>query len=134
MYGKLAEKENFVDRVQERAMLKIWLSSGINVMIISPCRWGKSSLVKTAMDELTAEDKTIRVCHFDACSFEFESKEVYNWENKNNYTRSQYTDGVLTDEWRYETIVESSKKQTTKCFKMENDEWVLVSYTCTEYY
>ena len=74
MYGKLAEKENFVDRVQERAMLKTWLSSGINVMIISPRRWGKSSLVKTAMDELTAEDKTIRVCHLDAFSIRTEEE------------------------------------------------------------
>jgi hypothetical protein len=48
-YGKLATKENFVDRVEDRAQLKSFLSSHINVMLISPRRWGKSSLVKVAM-------------------------------------------------------------------------------------
>ena len=64
----------------------------------------------------------------------YESKVVYNWENKNNYTRSQYTDGVLTDEWRYESIDESSKKRTFKNFQSENGEWVLQSYGYIEYY
>ena len=65
-YGTLATKENFVDRVEDRAQLKSFLSSHINVMLISPRRWGKSSLVKVAMEELQNEDKDIRVCFIDA--------------------------------------------------------------------
>lgn len=65
-YGKLATKENFVDRESERAALKQMLFSGINVSLISPRRWGKSSLVKMAMDELTLEQKDVRVCYLDA--------------------------------------------------------------------
>ena len=55
-YGTLVDKESFVNRVEERKQLKELLGSGINVMLISPRRWGKSSLVKVAMDELTQED------------------------------------------------------------------------------
>ena len=65
-YGSLAEKENFIDRVEDRALLKQLLMSGIHVMLISPRRWGKSSLVKASTEELLAEHSHVRVCHIDA--------------------------------------------------------------------
>lgn len=68
------DKESFVNRVEERKQLKELLGSGINVMLISPRRWGKSSLVKVAMDELTQEDKHIRVCFIDAFSIKTEAE------------------------------------------------------------
>lgn len=73
-YGTLVDKENFVNRVEERKQLKELLGSGINVMLISPRRWGKSSLVKVAMDELMHEDKQVRVCYIDAFSIKTESE------------------------------------------------------------
>ena len=65
-FGTLATDRNFIDRVEDRAMLKQLLTSHINVMLVSPRRWGKSSLVKKVMDELQQEDKSIRVCYIDA--------------------------------------------------------------------
>ena len=56
-FGKLAENENFVDRIDDRRKLKQLLTSGINVMLVSPRRWGKSSLVMMATREMLAEDK-----------------------------------------------------------------------------
>lgn len=73
-YGTLATKDNFVDRVEDRAQLKNFLSSHINVMLVSPRRWGKSSLVKVAMEELQEEDKDIRVCYIDAFSIGSEAE------------------------------------------------------------
>jgi hypothetical protein len=73
-YGTLATKENFVDRVEDRAQLKGFLASHINVMLISPRRWGKSSLVKVAMEELQNEEKDIRVCFIDAFSIGSEAE------------------------------------------------------------
>ena len=67
-FGTLATKDNFIDRVEDRALLKQLLSSHINTMLVSPRRWGKSSLVKMAMDELLAEDKSVRVCYIDGFS------------------------------------------------------------------
>lgn len=73
-YGTLVDRENFVNRIEERKQLKELLGSGINVMLISPRRWGKSSLVKVAMDELTSENKEIRVCYIDAFSIKTEAE------------------------------------------------------------
>ena len=73
-FGTLATDENFIDRQEDRALLKQLLTSHINVMLISPRRWGKSSLVKKAMDELMAEDKRVRVCYIDAFSIGSEAE------------------------------------------------------------
>ena len=73
-YGTMVDKECFVNRVEERKQLKELLDSGINVMLISPRRWGKSSLVKVAMDELMQEDKRVRVCFIDAFSIKTEAE------------------------------------------------------------
>lgn len=73
-FGTLATDENFIDRQEDRALLKQLLSSHINVMLISPRRWGKSSLVKKAMDELVAEDRQVRVCYIDAFSIGSEAE------------------------------------------------------------
>lgn len=73
-FGTLATDENFIDRTEDRAMLKQLLSSRINVMLVSPRRWGKSSLVKKAMTELCLEDKSVRVCYIDAFSIGSEAE------------------------------------------------------------
>lgn len=65
-YGKVAEKENFIDRDIDRMFLKQTLYSGTNVILVSPRRWGKSSVVKQAMSELCNEQKDVRVCYIDA--------------------------------------------------------------------
>jgi len=73
-YGKLAEGFSFVNRVKESQMLKNNLSAGINTMLISPRRLGKSSLVKTAMRELEKETKDIKVCFIDAYTIKNEEE------------------------------------------------------------
>ncbi len=73
-FGTLATEDNFIDRTEDRALLKQLLSSHINVMLISPRRWGKSSLVKKAMTELSEEDKNVRVCYIDAFSIGSEAE------------------------------------------------------------
>lgn len=65
-YGKIAEKDNFIDRDVDRSFLKQALYSSQNVILVSPRRWGKSSLVKQSMHELCAEHKDVIVCYIDA--------------------------------------------------------------------
>ena len=74
-YGKLAEGNSFVNRVNEKHTLKNNLSAGINTMLISPRRFGKTSLVKAAMTELEKEGSDIRVCFID--SFTIKSEEEF---------------------------------------------------------
>ena len=73
-YGSLVEKDNFIDRTEDRALLKQLLMSGIHVMLISPRRWGKSSLVKVVTDELADENENVRICRIDAFSINDETE------------------------------------------------------------
>lgn len=77
IYGRLAERESFIDRVDDRRELKNFLRHGINVILVSPRRWGKSSLVKTSMEELRQEEPKTKVCFMDASKIHTE-EEFYN--------------------------------------------------------
>jgi len=55
-YGDLALDEAFTDRVEELTSLKRDMANGQNVALIAPRRYGKSSLVRRAGQELLAED------------------------------------------------------------------------------
>ena len=76
-YGRLAEADSFIDRIDDRRELKNFLSHGINTILVSPRRWGKSSLVKESMKELVEEEKNIKVCFLDAYKIHTE-EEFYN--------------------------------------------------------
>ncbi len=73
-YGKLAEGRDFINRVEEKRDLKRNLYSGINTMLISPRRWGKSSLVREAMKELAGEHDDVRICYIDAFTIRSEEE------------------------------------------------------------
>lgn len=77
IYGRLAEKESFIDRIEDRRELKNFLRHGINVILVSPRRWGKSSLVRTSMEELMQEESKTKVCFMDASKIHTE-EEFYN--------------------------------------------------------
>lgn len=77
IYGRLTEKDSFIDRVEERQELKNFLLNGINTILISPRRWGKSSLVKQAMAEVLESDKKTKVCFLDAYKIHTQ-EEFYN--------------------------------------------------------
>ena len=74
IYGRLAEKESFIDRVEDRRELKNFLRHGINVILVSPRRWGKSSLVRTSMEELMQEESKTKVCSMDASKIHTEEE------------------------------------------------------------
>ena len=53
VYGMSVEGENFTDRVKETKRLKLDFENGINVVLVSPRRMGKSSIVKKVTSEIT---------------------------------------------------------------------------------
>ena len=65
VFGKIATDKNFTDREQETSCLVTNFKSLINTIIISPRRWGKSSLVNKAAQLATADDSQLRICHID---------------------------------------------------------------------
>lgn len=65
VFGRLAKENNFTDRIEETAHLVTNFKSLINTILISPRRWGKSSLVYKAAGIAMKEDKNLRVCQVD---------------------------------------------------------------------
>lgn len=65
IFGKIATEKNFTDREVETAHLVQNFKSLINTIIISPRRWGKSSLVNRAAKLAMEEDSKLRICHID---------------------------------------------------------------------
>ena len=55
-HGSIAENEYFIDRIEDRRDLKTFLGGGVNVMLISPRRLGKSSttMLTCSLPTLTA--------------------------------------------------------------------------------
>ncbi|MCL2512202.1 MAG: ATPase [Bacteroidales bacterium] len=74
VYGKIAEIQNFTDREKESKRLAQNFFSLINTIVISPRRWGKSSLVKKVAQQAMADNKDIRVCLLDIFSVRNESE------------------------------------------------------------
>lgn len=65
VFGKLATDNNFTDREQETALLMQSFISLTNTIIISPRRWGKSSLVNKAAKLAIEQEDNLRICHID---------------------------------------------------------------------
>jgi uncharacterized protein len=58
IYGTTVSSHSFTNREEETLKLKANLLNGINTMIISPRRWGKSSLVEKVLLDLKKDKKT----------------------------------------------------------------------------
>lgn len=65
VYGKVAKGKSFINRKSELKQLTGNFTSGINTMIISPRRWGKTSLVFKAAEKASRNNKKIKICHLD---------------------------------------------------------------------
>lgn len=70
------EGENFTDRVKETKRLKLDFENGINVILISPRRMGKSSIVRKVKSEIT--DPAIKVIFMDI----YDCRSEYDFYNR----------------------------------------------------
>ena len=70
VFGKAASGENFTDREKEAIRLQSNFRNGVNTILISPRRWGKTSLVKK-VGKLVESDR-LKVVYIDifACRSE----------------------------------------------------------------
>ena len=64
-YGKLAEENYFTNRTKESQWLQTQINAGINCMLISPRRWGKSSLIQHVSGQMKRKNKKIVFCFVD---------------------------------------------------------------------
>jgi AAA+ ATPase superfamily predicted ATPase len=65
MFGKIASGPDFTNREKETTQLLQNFHVGINTILISPRRWGKSSLVKKVTEHSLNKNKNIRYCFID---------------------------------------------------------------------
>lgn len=76
IYGKAVDGENFTDRVKETKRLKLNFENGINVILISPRRMGKSSIIKKVKNEIT--NPNIKVVYMDI----YDCRSEYDFYNR----------------------------------------------------
>lgn len=76
IYGKMVEGDNFTDRVKETRRLKANFEEGINTIVISPRRIGKSSLIKRVKDSI--DNPMIKVVMMDI----YDCRSEYDFLNR----------------------------------------------------
>lgn len=76
VYGMSVEGENFTDRVKETKRLKLDFENGINVILVSPRRMGKSSIVKKVKSEIN--NPLIKVVYMDI----YDCRSEYDFYNR----------------------------------------------------
>ncbi len=78
IFGKVVTGEAFVDREDEQKILITNFENGINTIIISPRRWGKTSLVFQAATKFQKKNKSHCFCFLDLFNIRNE-EEFYNY-------------------------------------------------------
>lgn len=76
LYGVSVEGENFTDRKQETHRLKMNFENGLNVILISPRRMGKTSLVKHVAQVVDKE--RLQIVYMDI----YDCRSEYDFYNK----------------------------------------------------
>ena len=76
VYGKFVDGEYFTDRIEETRRLKMNFEAGMNSIVISPRRMGKTSLVKHVMG---CVDDSVKVVFMDIykCRDEYEFYDLF---------------------------------------------------------
>lgn len=89
IFGKIADGANFTDRVCDTEKLVGNFRGLVNTIIISPRRWGKTSLVNHALQRIR-DDKDYMVCKIDIFNCRTEAQFYQTFANavmKASYTK-----------------------------------------------
>jgi hypothetical protein len=116
MYGKVAGGIDFTDREKETTQLLQNFHVGINTILVSPRRWGKSSLVQKVAENPINKKNNVKYCFIDLFNIRSEQEfyEVFvrellkvtatKWEERIAYAKKlfkkvipQFTVGLSPD-------------------------------------
>lgn len=98
VYGMSVEGNNFTDRIEETKRIKTDFEHGINVILISPRRMGKTSLIKKVISEI--DNPTLKIVYMDI----YDCRSEYDFYNRFAETIMKATGNQL------EQIVENIKR------------------------
>lgn len=99
VFGKIADGEDFTDRVVDTEKLKNNFRGLVNTIIISPRRWGKTSLVNHALEQM-GDDKEYLVCKVD----------IFNCRTEAQFYQT-YVNAILKASYsKMDEFIEAAKK------------------------
>lgn len=102
IYGVSVSGDNFTDRIKETQRLKMDFENGLNVVLISPRRMGKTSLVKKVQKEI--DSTLIHTVYMDI----YDCRSEYDFYNKFAESILKQTSGKM------EIFLEKTKKFLTR--------------------
>lgn len=100
IFGKSADFKNFTDRDAETDRLVTNFKSLINTTIISPRRWGKTSLVENVAEKIRTENNKICVCLLD----------IFNVRGEEEFYEHFAKEILKATASRWEEMAENAKK------------------------
>jgi hypothetical protein len=100
VFGKIITGDHFLDRDKEQERLQRNIHSGINSMLVSPRRWGKSSLVRQVAERIQHEDSSVKFCFID----------MYNIRKEEDFYNQLVTAVLKTGSGRWEIWMEDAKQ------------------------
>ncbi len=103
-YGKVPDNIDFTNRSSEIKHLKNNFRGLVNTIIISPRRWGKSTLVRHAAAFSKQEAKGIKVIHLD----------IFNIRNEREFYRILANEVLKSTSNGWEEFVKNAKKFLAK--------------------
>lgn len=98
VYGMSVGGDNFTDRTEETKRIKLDFENGINVILISPRRMGKTSLIKKVISEMDSPE--IKVVYMDI----YDCRSEYDFYNRFAETMMKSTGNQL------EQVMENIKR------------------------
>lgn len=98
VYGMSVGGDNFTDRIEETKRIKLDFENGINVILISPRRMGKTSLIKEVISEMDSPE--IKVVYMDI----YDCRSEYDFYNRFAETMMKSTGNQL------EQVMENIKR------------------------
>ena len=100
IFGKSSDSVNFTDREEETERLEMNFKSLINTTIISPRRWGKTSLVENVAEKIRTENKEIKICMLD----------IFNVRSEMEFYEHFAKEVLKGTASRWEEMAENAKK------------------------
>lgn len=98
-YGKVIDDAFFVNRKNEITAIANLLLSKINIVLISPRRWGKSSLVFKVSREIEQKHKKVKFCFID----------LFNTRSEEEFYSYFATQVIKTSYTKWEERIEKTK-------------------------
>ncbi len=99
-FGKIAIDKDFTDREKETERLMQNFISSTNTMLISPRRWGKSSLVTKASILASEKNRKIRFCFID----------LNNVRTEELFYQNLATEVIKVTSSKIESVIDTAKK------------------------